>query len=71
MIEGRITTRSWDDKTSGEKKYRTEIIADAVQFGPKSGGAAPQGEGFTGNPNPVTPKTSKCSRSRYHRLWRC
>src|SRR3989338_1857302 len=38
MIEGRIETRSWDDKTSGEKKYRTEIIADRVQFGMKSGG---------------------------------
>ncbi|MBT9330536.1 single-stranded DNA-binding protein [Paracidobacterium acidisoli] len=25
-IEGRIQTRSWDDKNSGEKKYRTEII---------------------------------------------
>ncbi|MEX0916523.1 MAG: single-stranded DNA-binding protein, partial [Candidatus Spechtbacterales bacterium] len=24
MIEGRIETRSWEDKTSGEKKYRTE-----------------------------------------------
>lgn len=38
MIEGRIQTRSWDDKTTGEKKYRTEIVADGVQFGPKSGG---------------------------------
>ena len=56
MIEGRITTRSWDDKTTGEKKYRTEIIAEAVQFGPKSGGVAP--EGFTGNPAPSTPKES-------------
>src|SRR5476649_512821 len=37
MIEGRIETRSWDDKTSGEKKYRTEIIADRVQFGSKGG----------------------------------
>ena len=27
-IEGRLTTRSWDDKTSGQKKYRTEIVAD-------------------------------------------
>lgn len=45
MIEGRIQTRSWDDKTTGEKKYRTEIVADAVQFGPKSGGApAPGGD---------------------------
>lgn len=39
MIEGRIETRSWDDKTTGEKKYRTEIVAEAVQFGPKTGGA--------------------------------
>lgn len=43
MIEGRIQTRSWDDKTTGEKKYRTEIVADAVQFGPKSGGEATGG----------------------------
>lgn len=37
MIEGRIQTRSWDDKTTGEKKYRTEIVAESVQFGPKAG----------------------------------
>lgn len=37
MVEGRIETRSWDDKTSGEKKYRTEIVADRMQFGQKSG----------------------------------
>ncbi len=42
LVEGRIQTRSWDDKTSGEKKYRTEIVADRTQFGPKgSGGGAP------------------------------
>lgn len=39
LIEGRIQTRSWDDKTSGEKKYRTEIIAERVQFGNKPRGA--------------------------------
>ena len=27
-VEGKIQTRSWDDKTSGEKKYRTEIIVN-------------------------------------------
>lgn len=37
MIEGRIQTRSWDDKATGEKKYRTEIVAESVQFGPKAG----------------------------------
>jgi single-strand DNA-binding protein len=26
MIEGKIQQRSWDDKESGQKKYRTEII---------------------------------------------
>lgn len=38
LVEGRIQTRSWDGK-DGEKKYRTEIVADRIQFGPKSGGA--------------------------------
>ena len=37
-VEGRIQTRTWDDK-DGTKKYRTEIVADTIQFGPKSGGA--------------------------------
>ncbi len=43
MIEGRIENRSWDDKTTGEKKYRTEIIADRVQFGAKSSGTGSNG----------------------------
>lgn len=36
LVEGRMQTRSWEDKNSGEKKYRTEVIADRTQFGPKS-----------------------------------
>ena len=36
-VEGRLQTRSWDDKNSGEKKYRTEIVAERTQFGPKGG----------------------------------
>lgn len=45
LIEGRIQTRSWEDKNSGEKKYRTEIVADSVQFGPKAkGDSAPREE---------------------------
>lgn len=39
LVEGRMQTRSWDDKQSGEKKYRTEIVADRVQFGPRGSGA--------------------------------
>jgi single-strand DNA-binding protein len=26
-IEGRLRTHSWDDKQTGEKKYRTEVVA--------------------------------------------
>lgn len=34
MIEGRIETRSWEDP-SGNKRYRTEIIAENMQLGPR------------------------------------
>jgi single-strand DNA-binding protein len=48
LVEGRMQTRSWDDKNSGEKKYRTEIVADRTQFGPKGGqGGIGGGEGTT------------------------
>ena len=36
-VEGRLQTRSWEK--DGVKQYRTEIIADRVQFGPKSDGS--------------------------------
>ncbi len=31
MVEGRLQTRSWE--ADGKKNYRTEIIADNIQFG--------------------------------------
>lgn len=34
-VEGRLQTRSWE--TDGNKQYRTEIVADRVQFGPRGG----------------------------------
>jgi single-strand DNA-binding protein len=44
-VEGRLQTRSWDDKTSGEKRYMTEIVANNVTFlggGPAGDGDRPQ-----------------------------
>lgn len=38
LAEGRMQTRSWDSQ-DGQKKYRTEIVADRIQFGPRAGGA--------------------------------
>ncbi len=40
-IEGKLQTTSWEDRQSGERKYRTEIVArDLLLLGPreKSGG---------------------------------
>lgn len=31
-IEGELQTRSWDDKDTGQKRYKTEIIANNIQF---------------------------------------
>lgn len=37
LIEGRIQTRGWQD-SSGNRRYRTEIIAERLQMGPRSAG---------------------------------
>ena len=44
FIEGKIQTRSWDDKTSGEKKYKTEILVNELTLL----GGKPSGEGASG-----------------------
>ena len=39
-IEGRLQTRSWDDKQTGQKKYMTEVVAnDLVLLGGRSEGS--------------------------------
>jgi len=35
LIEGRIQTRSWQD-ASGNKRYRTEIVGENMQMGPRN-----------------------------------
>jgi single-strand DNA-binding protein len=49
-LEGRLQTRSWEDRQSGEKKYKTEIVCDNFQMlGQRgdvdSGGGAPSAGG--------------------------
>jgi len=38
--EGRLRTRSWDGQ-DGQKRYRTEVVANRVTFLDRQGGAAP------------------------------
>lgn len=47
LVEGRIQNRSWD-ATDGTKKYRTEIVAEGIQLGPKTTGEN-SGASFTSN----------------------
>jgi single-strand DNA-binding protein len=44
-IEGRLQTRSWDDRQTGEKKYRTEIVCDTFQMLGQRGGDFEGGQG--------------------------
>lgn len=58
-VEGRLQTRTWDDQQSGKKMYRTEIVAEQVQFGPKpgqnnAGGGEPVIDAETGQSRPTT-----------------
>lgn len=44
LVEGRLQTRSWD-KADGSKAYRTEIVAERVQFGSRpTSGKAKEGQ---------------------------
>lgn len=42
-IEGKIQTRAWDDKESGQKRYRTEIIVFQVVLLGSPDGSRPEG----------------------------
>ena len=47
FIEGKISTRSWEDKESGQKKYRTEILVNDLSF---TGGGSGEGGGSYSKP---------------------
>lgn len=49
FVEGRLQTRSWDDKNGGGKRYATEIVVENFQFGPKAAGTTSD---FGGAPAP-------------------
>jgi single-strand DNA-binding protein len=42
LVEGKITNRSWDDKESGQKRYKTEILVNELTL---LGGKSGSGEG--------------------------
>lgn len=47
-IEGRLQTRSWDDKQTNQKRYMTEIVAnDLVLLGGRGESGGESGGGFS------------------------
>lgn len=53
FVEGRIQTRSWQDK-DGNKRSKTEIVIEGMQLGPKS--SSPSSS--SGYGQPASPKPS-------------
>ncbi|MFZ2167634.1 MAG: single-stranded DNA-binding protein [Minisyncoccia bacterium] len=65
FVEGRITTRSWDDKETGKKNYRTEIIIENFQFG-ADGGKGGAGSGSSaGSSHDEQPAPSESGDIKY------
>ncbi len=70
-IEGRIQTRSYDDKNTGQKRYMTEIIADNMIMLDGGGGGMRGGEGGqersrpadTQSQGPTSPEGSEPGKS--------
>lgn len=52
LVEGRLQTRSWEDD-NGTKHYRTEIVAERVQFGAKADGGDNQADQAAATPEDV------------------
>ena len=40
LVEGRLQQRRWDDKDSGQKRSKIEVVAQTVNFMPKRSGQA-------------------------------
>ena len=57
FVEGRMQTRSWEK--DGQKQYRTEVIADRIQFGPSAGGGAGGGGKRAPARGPQTPRNRR------------
>ncbi|MEK7154373.1 MAG: single-stranded DNA-binding protein [Patescibacteria group bacterium] len=59
FFEGRLQTRSWQGQ-DGIKRYRTEIVAENMQLGPKAAGTSvPAGAAAQDQPQPDQTRSSQ------------
>lgn len=68
-VEGKLSTRSWTDKTTGAKRYQTEVVADNIQMlggrGGAQGGSSSSGYGSS----PSYGSSSSTSTSNSSGAW--
>ncbi len=62
LIEGRLQTRSWQDK-QGQQRKTTEIICDRMQLGPRPMGAG-KSPSFGGQSPPAGTPVSSASQAK-------
>ena len=63
-VEGRLQTRSWDDRNTGEKKYKTEVVCDNFQMlSARGGGSDFEGQGQGGGYGASSSQSSGASGS--------
>ena len=48
-VEGRLQTRSWDDAATGQKRYRTEVVAERMVLLDSRGAGAPADDQAAGD----------------------
>jgi len=56
-VEGEISTRSWDDKESGQKRHATDIVANTVTYLDSATKSEEQGKPQNGGWQPPKAKT--------------
>jgi single-strand DNA-binding protein len=58
-VEGRLQTRSWDDRNTGEKKYKTEVVCENFQMlSARGGGSEFEGQGHGGGYGAPAPQSA-------------
>lgn len=55
LIDGRLQQRRWDDKETGQKRNKIEVVAQSVNFMPKRSSAGKGGVDSHPEPAPETP----------------
>jgi single-strand DNA-binding protein len=64
-VEGRLKTDKWQDKQTGQDRYKVKVVADAVRFlggrGTGAGAPRPQAEEGAGPPHEEAPEAGSAS----------